>query len=290
MQAVREAVDRSRSPKKLQRLQQWQAEHAAATTPFSEQIQKLEKSITAALNEQTQKQRFHREELVKEFVSPIKKSIQENHVQLMTSCEEQQRQNLSLEEVVGSVKNVAASVMDLRQQVLNSKHKAFCEENVKAITAEADTVRAALTLLQDRIDSLDGTMKLCSNQVSSVLQGVEIKHNALMAAVTASSCNCPSELALAEHLLDAGRESRKRKRSMSRRDAVEPSQASYSDSSLANESPPPTRSRYQPRHQVDTKNWEPNQGGSIGGLHHALHRIEALSANRRHYRHYQQNF
>ncbi|KAG6608783.1 uncharacterized protein IUM83_14909 [Phytophthora cinnamomi] len=110
----------------LQRLQQWQAQHAPpavlpspAHCDHSEKLQELEKNLTQALVEQTCQQKQHQRELMAQFVSPIKKSVEDIKEKLETSTGDLKQQRTSLAEVADDVKGVAASVTDLHQQVHN---------------------------------------------------------------------------------------------------------------------------------------------------------------------------
>ncbi|KAJ8517726.1 hypothetical protein ON010_g18287 [Phytophthora cinnamomi] len=270
----------------LQRLQQWQAQHAPpavlpspAHCDHSEKLHELEKNLTQALVEQTCQQKQHQRELMAQFVSPIKKSVEDIKEKLETSTGDLKQQRTSLAEVADDVKGVAASVTDLHQQVHNS-----CEETCKAVTTEAAAIKAALTELRARVDAVEGSVNSCSEKVCRVLEGDESKHEALLSAVAASSCNCPQngspEVKSTEDASDPGLTSRKRRRIPDRYGAAERNPARDTSSPSVDGSPPRSATRSSSRYEINTSVWQEGETDP-SGLHHALDRIQALRSKRR---------
>ncbi|KAE9030053.1 hypothetical protein PF005_g1295 [Phytophthora fragariae] len=271
----------------LQRLQQWQAQHALPPVPppahpnHSEKLLELEKNLTQAFIEHAYQQKQQQQEVMERFARPIKNSVEEVKEKLGTTSDDLKQQKNSLADLADSVKGVAKSVTDLRQQ--NLENSAACEETRKAVVTEAAAVKAALTELQARIDTVEGSVVTCSDRVSRVLEGERSEHEALLSAIAASSCNCPEEglpdVKSAESASGSGQTTGKRRRSPQRCEEAErkPARSPSIDGSS-----PRVRARSSPRYEVDISVWQEDEADSRG-LHHALERIESLRSKRRSY-------
>ncbi|KAL4093213.1 hypothetical protein PRIC1_012200 [Phytophthora ramorum] len=276
----------------LHRLQHWQTQQIQLPPPplpprcsNNEKFQELEQNLTKAIAEHTHEQEQQHKDMLARLASPIKKSVDEIQASLTTRAEEQEEQRARIKELADSVKGVVASVADLHQQRLETK-VAF-KESRKTVADEAEAVKAALSALQARVGTVEGSVKSCSDLVIRVLNGERMKHQALLSAVEASSCHCPQDAAPAEVTSEGGRATRKRRRIPRRRNSAERNPACYTSPPSADGSPLRTRSRSLFRYEDGTRSGrEMDQiEADSGGLYHALQRIEALRAKRCNYLH-----
>ncbi|CAH0513294.1 unnamed protein product [Peronospora belbahrii] len=258
----------------LHRIQQWQTQQALPSFPPSpvrcngnEKLQEVERNLNKAFVEQTQAQKQQQERLVTQIASPISKSMEEIKKQLVTSGEGQQKQEAVIGVLAKGIDNVTATVSELREQ--SRSNKATCQETRTAMVTEVAAVNAALTRLQARVDSVEGGVKVCSGHVTQVLEVIGTTHEALLSAISASSCNCPQDATQVNALSSAERATKKRRHNLSQPDLTETKTSRYVLTSIAES---PTRPSAE----------SPMQSGS---LHLALQRIEALRAKRRSYLH-----
>ncbi|CAH0475111.1 unnamed protein product [Peronospora belbahrii] len=196
--------------------QQWQTQQALPSFPPSpvrcngnEKLQEVERNLNKAFVEQTQAQKQQQERLVTQIASPISKSMEEIKKQLVTSGEGQQKQEAVIGVLAKGIDNVTATVSELREQ--SRSNKATCQETRTAMVTEVAAVNAALTRLQARVDSVEGGVKVCSGHVTQVLEVIGTTHEALLSAISASSCNCPQDATQVNALSSAERATKKKK-------------------------------------------------------------------------------
>lgn len=77
--------------------------------------------------------------------------------------------------------------------------------------SETAGVKAVLTSLQARVETVAGSVKSCSGLVAQVREDAGTKHAALLSAVAASTCTCTQEAVPVDAHVSAEGESRKRK-------------------------------------------------------------------------------
>jgi hypothetical protein len=170
----------------------------------------------------------------------------------------------------------------LVMSVQSLSNKATCEETCKSMTNEAAAVKAALTELQARVGTVEGSVQSCSEMILRIHEGEETKHEGLLSAVAAASCKCPTAVAPPEEYADTNQGNRKRKRSPQRCSTAERPPI-FSGSTA--ESPRRTGTRFHPRYELHDSDLEDQDDATPNheGLHHALERIQALRAKRRNY-------
>ncbi|ETM36721.1 hypothetical protein L914_16644 [Phytophthora nicotianae] len=270
----------------LYRLQQWQAERVvpASKSPVhcngSEKLQELEQNLTKAFVEHRREQKQQHQELLMKFGSPIKKSIAEVEAKLASSCESHQQQKVAIGELEKGVSHMAESISALRQQ-----SKEASEEIRTAVVDETAAVKASLTELQARVETVEGSVKSYSDFVAQALKEEATKHDALLSAVEASSCTFHKEPAFAEDFPDTDMVCRKRRRSSRLHEIVEMNPGSFT--SPAAKPLPHPRARYSPRCEIGSRSCYESEDDETRdeGLHFVLRRIETLRAKRRQYQH-----
>ncbi|CAI5703772.1 unnamed protein product [Peronospora effusa] len=256
----------------LHRLQQCQAQQAPTSLSLSpircngsDKLQEFEQNLTKTLVEQTNKHKQQQEQLVMQLTIPIKESMEEINTKLVTCGQDQQKQGAVIGELAEGINNVKTTVSELREQ--SRGNKAVCEEARKAVFTEAEAVKAALTSLQARVNSVEGSVESCCGQVAQVLEVIGTKHEVLLSAVVASSCNCPQDTTPVKAFSSAERATKKRRPNLYDPEVAERNSNRYDFSSVTRS---PARSSDQsPMHDTS--------------LHLALQQIEALRAKRRSY-------
>ncbi|OWZ23762.1 hypothetical protein PHMEG_0001289 [Phytophthora megakarya] len=262
----------------LDRLRYWQAQQpippSSVCCDGKEKLQDLEQNLTKAFVEHTREQKEQQHELLVRAVGPIKKSIEKIEAKLAATSGDHQQHTVVIGELVKGVDSVVSAVSELRQQ--NLTNKSVYKETQTTVINEATAMKAALTELQSRVETVEGSVKSCSVLVSQVLEAGATKHIALLSAISASSC--PKRAMPAEDSSDDEQAARKRRRH--ELDEVQPTNyASCSSSDV-----PRTRTCSPPHNEVGNINtWHDSEDDEMddAGLYHALNRIEALRAKRR---------
>ena len=147
-----------------------------------------------------------------------------------------------------------------------------------AVMNETAGVKAVLTSLQARFETVEASVKSCPGLVAQVREDAGTKYDALLSAVAASACSCTQEVTPVEAPVSAERPSRKRKRSV---EARETDSRSYTLASLL--CSPLCQSPVQYRDDDDDEVWRDKEasGMQCTSLQGALQQIEALRARRR---------
>ncbi|KAI9985722.1 hypothetical protein PInf_005124 [Phytophthora infestans] len=271
----------------LHRLQQWQAERVppAPKSPArcngGEKLLELEQALTKAFVEQTREQKHQQQRLLEQFTNPIKKSLEGAHAKLASSCESQQQQKVAAEELEKGICAMTESITALRQ-----KSKSACAEIRTAVVDETAAVKAALTELHARIETVEGSVRSYSDLVTQVLKVEATKHDTLLSAVAASSCTCPKELASATiRSRGADTTDRKRRRSSCFYEMADINPGSFTPP--AARPPPRTKTYSSPRFDIGIRPCygSENDESRDEELHFALRRIETLRAKRRQHQH-----
>ncbi|EEY53010.1 uncharacterized protein PITG_19879 [Phytophthora infestans T30-4] len=292
----------------LHRVQQWQAERVppAPKSPArcngEEKLLKLEQALTKAFVEQTREQKHQQQRLLEQLTNPIKKSLEDAHAKLASSCESQQQQKVAAKELEKGICAMTESITALRQKVFellarslwleltmpfsNVQSKSACAKIRTAVVDETAAVKAALTELHARIETVEGSVRSYSDLVTQVLKVEATKHDTLLSAVAASSCTCPKELTSPTiHSRGADTTDRKRRRSSCFYEMADINPGSFTPP--AARPPPRTKTYSSPRFDIGTRPCygSENDESRDEELHFALRRIETLRAKRRQHQH-----
>ncbi|KAG1687040.1 hypothetical protein DVH05_005661 [Phytophthora capsici] len=212
------------------------------------------------------------------LVSPVKRSVEGIKAKLVTSGEAQQQLGAAIEKLTQRVDR-------LRQQSLNNNSAG--QETHKVVASEAAEVKAALRRLQEKVETVEGSVKSCSSLILKAHQSEAAKQDTLLSAVAASSCKCVEDSMRAGDFPDTDRTMRKRQRGSSHDNAADGEQASYILFSPVQR--PPTRARTQsPQHDAAgvTVSYGSDDDDIAGrSLNVSLKRIQNLLEKRREYLH-----